>query len=230
MKVLRLIEADSNTILSVKNKFMNDPDSNSKMQTLKGFLINQCGLKGESWRILEDLGIDFLAQWMDAFKWEEAGRPGNEFIAFLNGPAEHVISNKDRFIKAYNCYAADLINSDDELENHPLYNPSIYRYPADDIKKIVGYWSRSIDNFYKTMGGLSDDERDERYSNILNSFYERSGNDYNVRTLAEIEQIMRAAGQDTQRGGSSDHNKIIDLLKNKDNFNFAKEYIANNSK
>ena len=221
MKVLRLNEADSNTILSVKNKFENDPDENSKLQTLKGFLINMCGLDGSAWQSLERLGIDFLGQWMEAFKWEEAGRPGNEFIAFMNNPsADHVLANRDRFVKAYNCYAANLLNDAEDLEDNPLFSDSIYRYSADDIKQIMNYWYQSIEKYKKEPG--SDEEKWDEYQRILNSFYEKDGN---VRTLAEITQLLR--NQDVSSTKDRDQKTLINLLKDDDNKRLAAEILKN---
>ena len=61
MKVRKLlVEADAHTIEEVKRKFTNDPDSNSKLQTLKGFLINSCKLNPNIWPSLERLGNNLL--------------------------------------------------------------------------------------------------------------------------------------------------------------------------
>jgi hypothetical protein len=49
MKVRKILtEADAHTIQEVKRKFTEDPDENSKLQTLKGFLINDCGLNSSA--------------------------------------------------------------------------------------------------------------------------------------------------------------------------------------
>lgn len=221
MKVLRLNEADSNTILSVKNKFESDPDNNSKLQTLKGFLINQCNLDSSAWHTLERLGVDFLGKWMEAFKWEEAGRPGNEFIAFINNPsADHVLANRDRFIKAYNCYAANLLNDAEDLEDNPLYSNSIYRYSADDIKQIMNYWCQSIEKYKKAPG--TDIEKQDEYNRILNSFYEKNGD---VRTLAEITQILK--NSDVSSSKERDQKTLRSLLQDEDNKKLAAEILKN---
>ena len=45
MKVRKILtEADAHTIQEIKREFTEDPDENSKLQTLKVFLINDCGL------------------------------------------------------------------------------------------------------------------------------------------------------------------------------------------
>ena len=128
MKVRKLlVEADADTIEKAKRKFNEDPDENSKLQTLKTFLINDCGLDSSVWSNLERLGNSLLFDWIESFKFEEAGRNGNEFIAALNKPNSGVFITltDDRFLKAYNSYAAGYIDKD-KLEDNPLYNPLLY--------------------------------------------------------------------------------------------------------
>lgn len=227
MKVIKLNEADSNTLMTVKNAFERDPLPDSKLQKLKGFLINQCGLSGDAWRSLEKFGIDFLSKWMNSFKWEEAGRTGNEFIAALNYPASPIFTqNKDRFIKAYNAYAANCINSKDELEYNPIFNDSLYRYSANDIKSIINYWSKA----YNKLG-------EDKLSELLNLFYEKTTDNigdwstsWRVRTLSELEeQLRRLNGSEDEEvieRESDDKEQLNNLLrKNNSNRQFALELL-----
>ena len=214
MKVLKLNEASSTDIANAKKEFNDAKDRDEKLEVLETFLKN-CGLNDNAWDHLKDFGSDFLFNWMNSFKWEEAGRSNNEFMALMNNPsADHVLSNKNRFIKAYNTYASDCINSTDELYDNPILTTSIYNYPIEDIKEIVNYWSQDFNK-------LNDGANDEDFDNMIKKYYEDDGN---VKTLAEIKQYANNSGLKN----SNDQNikELQRLLSNKDYAKIAKEILS----
>lgn len=228
MKILRLNEASSKEILDAKEAFNETTDKEERLTILDDFL-RRCGLNDDPRKRLESFGIDFLSDWMNSFKWEEAGRTDNEFIAALNNTASPIFTqSKDRFIKAYNAYASNYINSIDELDYNPIYNDSLYKYSGDDIKRIINYWSQA----YNKFGNKKD---------LIELFYERTSNNWNdfstkwrVRTAAEIEKRIRDFRSSKSNNNESeitidsenDENQLNNLLrKNNHNRQFAAELL-----
>jgi hypothetical protein len=146
------------------------------LQTLKGFLINDCGLNSSAWSNLERLGNSLLFDWIESFKFEEAGRNGNEFIAALNKPNSDVFITltEDRFVKAYNSYASGYIDKD-KLEDSPLYNPLLYKNDEKGVKQILSYWDQLYDKYNQELDH-------DKFTSI---FYEDKDKN-KLRTLADI--------------------------------------------
>lgn len=231
MKVIRLNEADAHTAEEVKRKFNDNPDENSKLQTLKGYLLNSCGLKSEAWDYLERLDKDLLFDWITAFKFEEAGRTGNEFIAALNYPGSGtwITETEDRFMKAYNAYAAGYL-SKENLDDSPLFDPLLYKNDEQGVKQILSYW----DQLYDRMS-INDTLRDE----LLDIFYENSKNETHrrIRTLAEIQSkinSLKFEDRDSNRRekiqstDDQDRETLKSLInKNDDLKSYARELLSN---
>jgi len=220
MKVRKILtEADAHTIQEIKRKFTEDPDENSKLQTLKGFLINDCGLNSSVWSNLERLGNSLLFDWIESFKFEEAGRDGNEFIAALNKPNSGVFITltEDRFTKAYNSYASGYIDRD-KLEDSPLYNPLLYKNDEKGVKQILSYWDQLYDKY--------DQELDhDKFTSI---FYEDEKNS-KLRTLADITQrvnSLKTQNKTVKSINDSDKETLRSLLDKSDDLkNYARELL-----
>ena len=220
MKVRKILtEADAHTIQEIKRKFTEDPDENSKLQTLKGFLINDCGLNSSVWSNLERLGNSLLFDWIESFKFEEAGRNGNEFIAALNKPNSDVFITltEDRFAKAYNSYASGYIDKN-KLEDSPLYNPLLYKNDEKGVKQILAYWDQLYDEY--------DQELDhDKFTSI---FYEDRDKN-KLRTLADITQRVNSLKTQNKKVKSindSDRETLKSLLDKSDDLkNYARELL-----
>jgi len=220
MKVRKLlVEADAHTIEEVKRKFTNDPDSNSKLQTLKGFLINSCKLNPNIWPSLERLGNNLLFSWIESFKFEEAGRDGNEFIAALNHPGSDmfITQTDDRFVKAYNAYASGYIDKN-ELEDSPLYNPHLYKNSENDVKQILSYWNQLYNRF--------------DHNDLMEIFYEDPLQGDKLRTLAEIQAKINDLRINNTTEVKSINDKDKETLKSlidksADLKNYARELLSN---
>ena len=228
MKVRKILtEADAHTIQEIKRKFTEDPDENSKLQTLKWFLINDCGLDSRVWPNLERLGNSLLFDWIESFKFEEAGRNGNEFIAALNKPNSEVFITltEDRFAKAYNSYASGYIDKD-KLEDSPLYNPLLYKNDEKGVKQILSYWDQLYDKYNQELN----------HDEFTSVFYEDRDNK-ELRTLADITQrvnslktqnkkVNKKANKKVKSINDSDKEMLKSLLDKSDDLkNYARELL-----
>lgn len=220
MKVLRLNEASNTEIQDAKETFNAAQSDDERMKILHDFLKNKCGLEDHAWSDLERLGSSLLADWIKSFKWEEAGRPGNDFIAAMNSKlsSQWMQAADDRFVKAYNAYASGYIDKN-KLEDSPLYNPSLYKNDEKDVKQILSYWDQLYDR-------LDDDT-------LHNTFYESNDNS-ELRTLADIQSRINdlrngsRLDRDVDSINDRDRETLKSLIDKSDDLkNYARELLAN---